>query len=114
MIADIIYKVCKLEKRVKQLENEKTVTLREDGGTLLQGHSYCTSCNVFCSGGKKAMLIMASAEIQVYAETQNNSYNARGVLCIPLSKGENKVEIVCLAVASDVHCILTAKIIDLG
>lgn len=114
MIADIIYKVCKLEKRIKQLEKEKTPVMSEDCGLLLQGHSYTTNCNTFVGGGKKAIIILTSPDVQVYADTADKSFSARGFLCIPLLKGENKIEITCLAVANDVNCTLITKIIDLG
>lgn len=114
MTGDIIYKVYRLEKRIKQLEKEKTPVIHEECGLILQGRSYTTKCNVFSSGGKKAMLILTSADVQVYVQITNKSYNARGVLCVPLSTGDNKAEITCLAVAGDVNCTLIIKIIDLG
>ena len=47
MITDIIYKVYKLEKRIKQLEKNATPAMREDYGLIVKGQGITVNNRVY-------------------------------------------------------------------
>lgn len=112
MINNIIYKVYKMEKRLKHLENVCSPSMREDLGMLSKGTSVTFSSTVCSQSAKQALLVLAPANILL--STQNNENSAKGTLCVPLSRGVNSVKISCTAQEEDMRCILTTKIIELG
>lgn len=114
MITDLIYKVYRLEKRLKQLEKNNAPAIREDYGTIYKEQGITVNNTVYSQCGKQAMLILAPANVLLQASLLNKIYSAKGTLCIPLVRGENKIELTCVAVEQDVKCVLVTKIIDLG
>ena len=114
MITDIIYKVYRLEKRLKELEKNNTLTMREDFGTIPRGEGITVNNTVYSQHAKQAMLILAPANIFLQVFLSDKNYQAKGMVCIPLERGENRIEVTCFAFEQDVNCVLVTKIINLG
>ena len=114
MITDIIYKVYKLEKRIKQLEKNAPPAMREDYGLIVKGQGITVNNRVYSQRANQAMLILAPSDVLLTAFVRDKSYRAMGSLCILLARGENDIELTCAALEQDVKCVLITKIIDLG
>lgn len=114
MMTDLIYKVYRLEKRLKQLEKNSAPAMREDYGVISKDQGLTVNNTVYSQCGKQAILILAPAELMLQASLMNKTYSAKGTLCIPLVRGENRIELTCCALDQDVKCVLLTKIIDLG
>lgn len=114
MIEDIVYKLCKLERKVKILENHYFNCGITQLGSMASGETETVGISQYCPKGNSALLIIAPSELKISVTGRDVCSSGRGIIAVPLKRGQNSFDVSVTASESFLDNALITKMIELG